>query len=70
MSPESAHVDGRDYGTPGPQDMFALTNSVRTALVAGTLSIALSAAHSSQLMASACSERNSVHSIELRFVRN
>jgi hypothetical protein len=53
MSPERAQVDGRDYGTPGPQSMFALTNSVRTALVAGTVSIALSAAHSSQLMASA-----------------
>jgi hypothetical protein len=36
MSPERAHVDGRNYGTPGPQSMFALTNSVRTALVAGT----------------------------------
>jgi hypothetical protein len=68
MSPERAQVDGRDYGTPGPQSMFALTNSVRTALVAGTVSITLSAARPSQLMASACNERNSVHSIELRFV--
>ena len=40
MSPERAQVDGRDYGTPSPQSMFALTNSVHTALVAGTVSIA------------------------------
>src|SRR5664280_899136 len=70
MSPERAHVDGRDYGAPGHQSSFALTNSARTALVAGTVSIALSAAPSSQLMASTCNERNSIHSIELRVVKN
>ena len=44
MSPERAHVDGRDHRAPGRQSSFALTNSARTALVAGTVSIALSAA--------------------------
>src|SRR5262249_51818625 len=52
------------------QSSFAPTNSARRASVACTVSIALSAAPSSASIAAPCIERNSIHSTELRLVRN
>ncbi len=60
--------DFRHAVPPPVTASLARTNSARSALVAGTLSMAFSAAPCSALTASSCSARNSIHSTALRLV--